>query len=454
MHDERKVKGELDEKTKEQTRQLIAKFREVYDDIFAQKDKGYMGADIIKKIDALLELNPELYSVFNYRRQLLLHGWEVAENLEKERAEGNVTTDAATPAPEEATTAAPAATFVTAKQKQLEDMERELKLNTKILLKDYKIYSAWLHRRWLFNRMGGSMKTIFLAKERGQCETILGVDERNFHAWGYRRWVQNEQRKLSLKTAASTTEGQCTSAQSKSVGDAHNAQERAFTLAKIERNISNFSAWHNRALIFVERLASIGLAADELVMGVGRSEVVATISDPELIEDIIGTIVDEVMGDVELCIKAFFSDPDDQSTWLYAERLVGLLQFACDKLGKGVRTAEDANEMCHWEVRETLLDGSRTVPVVASSECLLLLKECLESCIIDLTECCQALRTEALRTSPTVTKGLKGFQWPTWLLLHLPAAVTDASERKKLWDELSVVDPQRRGYYADMKAKE
>eukprot|EP00759_Apiculatamorpha_spiralis_P003900 PhF_6_TR1203/c0_g1_i1/m.2341 len=122
MHDERKVKGELDEKTKEQTRQLIAKFREVYDDIFAQKDKGYMGADIIKKIDALLELNPELYSVFNYRRQLLLHGWEVAEKLEKERAEGNAATDAATPAPEEVTTAA---TFVTAKQKQLEDMERE-----------------------------------------------------------------------------------------------------------------------------------------------------------------------------------------------------------------------------------------------------------------------------------------------------------------------------------------
>lgn len=438
MHDERKVKGEPDEKTKEQTRQLIAKFREVYEDIFKHKAEGYMGADIIKRIDALLELNPELYSVFNYRRQLLLHKWEVAAKEEKEN-----TTEAPAAAEQ------PNNTFVSAKQKQLEDMEREIKLNTKILLKDYKVYSAWLHRRWLFLRMDNKMKAAFLSKERQQCETLLSVDERNFHAWGYRRWVLNEQRKLALQPVDDVNE---TIRQSKSVGDEHNAQERAFTLAKIERNMSNFSAWHNRALILVERLSSVGLASEELSVGVGRSAVVSTLTDPELVEDVIGTVVDEVMGDVELCVKAFFSDPDDQSTWFYTERLIGLLEFASKRLADGARDQEGVGSTL--KIKKNLLESDQMCDVEVSSDAVLLLAECLESCIGELSQCCKALREEALRESPVVKKGLKGFQWPTWLLLHLPNHISDQNERSKLWKELEVVDPQRRGYYADMRQKE
>ncbi|XP_069735175.1 geranylgeranyl transferase type-2 subunit alpha [Phaenicophaeus curvirostris] len=90
--------------------------------------------------------------------------------------------------------------------------------------------------------------------ERQLCERLLGADPRNFHAWEHRRALAD----------AEDTEA-----------------ELAFTAELLARDFSNFSAWHHRGRL----LGKLGTGS--------------------------------LRHELELVQNAVFTDPNDQSAWVY-----------------------------------------------------------------------------------------------------------------------------------------
>lgn len=133
----------------------------------------------------LLEMNPEVYTAWNYRKLAVQHLLESAPD-DTERK------------------------FI---------LEDELQLVEKALKRNPKSYGAWFHRKWVL-RFGLSS----LDREFQLLGKLLDADPRNFNAWSYRRFVA---------VMKQTTE----------------EQELQFTIKKINENFSNYSAWHNRSVL-------------------------------------------------------------------------------------------------------------------------------------------------------------------------------------------------------------
>jgi geranylgeranyl transferase type-2 subunit alpha len=108
-------------------------------------------------------------------------------------------------------------------------------------------------------------------KELVVAERILDVDARNFHAWNYRRYVLANMptRKPEIS-------------------------ELAYTSRKIGANFSNFSAWHQRSKTLIGLWES------------GQLDPIQSRDD-----------------EFELVSNALYTDPDDQSAWIYHRWLIG-----------------------------------------------------------------------------------------------------------------------------------
>eukprot|EP00906_Rhabdomonas_costata_P039189 RCo055441 len=142
-----------------------------------------------------------------------------------------------------------------------------------ITTRDPKSYGTW-YRKWVLTRFGTPE---LLQKELALCAKALKQDERNFHCWGYRRFI---------------------TALAESSAVYNDAQELQFTQTRIESNFSNYSAWHNRALIFRKWDAALGSPSD------GRST------------------VEKLVEEFELVSQAMYTDPGDQSAWIYCKYLL------------------------------------------------------------------------------------------------------------------------------------
>jgi geranylgeranyl transferase type-2 subunit alpha len=112
--------------------------------------------------------------------------------------------------------------------------------------------------------------TTDLQQELALCTKYLNLDSRNFHCWNYRRFV------VSRIGMHASLEG-----------------ELAFTLEKINQDFSNYSAWHYRSVLLPQRFEE-GDALDAML-------------DAEF----------------ELVQQAFYTEPEDQSAWLYHRWLLG-----------------------------------------------------------------------------------------------------------------------------------
>ncbi|KAF9433399.1 hypothetical protein BGZ76_009500, partial [Entomortierella beljakovae] len=135
----------------------------------------------------------------------------------------------------------------------------------------------WNHRRWCLEHMSNPRWD----KELAMVGKFLDMDARNFHGWDYRRYII---RQLDLKDESSP-EKILERVQS----------EYDFTTTKISQNFSNYSAWHNRSTL-------LGKLAKDMT--------------PEERE----TIVD---NEFDLVKNAIYTDPEDQSAWLYDLWLIG-----------------------------------------------------------------------------------------------------------------------------------
>lgn len=133
----------------------------------------------------LLEINPEIYTAWNYRKLA------VKQILESESDSTVI--------------------------KQI--LDEELRVVERGLKRNYKSYCAWYHRKWVIN-MGYSS----LDHEFQLLDQFLKADSRNFHGWNYRRFV------AKLKNSC-------------------DEDELKFTTKKINENFSNYSSWHNRSAL-------------------------------------------------------------------------------------------------------------------------------------------------------------------------------------------------------------
>ncbi|KAL6740382.1 hypothetical protein Aduo_013741 [Ancylostoma duodenale] len=143
----------------------------------------------------------------------------------------------------------------------------ELFLTQSCLEANHKSYSAWFHRGWALQRL----KNPDIKRELALCEKALKMDCRNFHTWDHRRVVAK-------------------------LANLGQAEELEFSNKLIGENFSNYSAWHYRAVLLpkIQNSKTGEFKLDD-----------ATIAD-----------------ELKKVTSAFFTDPDDQSAWVYSRWLL------------------------------------------------------------------------------------------------------------------------------------
>ena len=138
----------------------------------------------------LLEINPDVVTAWNLRRETIVSLAEEAAAAEAAHStETNISTTSTS------TTDSAASPDSSPYSPPLED---ELALTEKTLRKNPKSYPSWHHRRWTVRRIVEAARSsqetaadadTVLAREMRLVEKLLEMDDRNFHCWGYRRFV-------------------------------------------------------------------------------------------------------------------------------------------------------------------------------------------------------------------------------------------------------------------------
>lgn len=210
----------------------------------------------------ILLINPDFYTAWNIRKELLL--------LHVERSQ-----------PNEAQVI----------------WKNELAFTIDCLKINEKSYSVWQHRVWILSQMPGSV----YSAELQLCNSFLAKDERNFHCWDYRSYI-SELAKTDLES------------------------EIIFTTEKIKSNFSNFSAWHRRHKLFLKGLE---LPEDQCP----KSCNLRLVWNQEY----------------DMILNAIYTDPADQSPWLYHNWLVknNFGNFNSDCLEK-LKTLLDMEQDNRW----------------------------------------------------------------------------------------------------------
>ncbi|GJJ12280.1 hypothetical protein Clacol_006521 [Clathrus columnatus] len=211
-----------------------------------QKENKNYTPETLSLTSQLLSINPEFYTIWNYRRQILTEG-----------------------------------IFPLKSATEVNDLiTADLNLTMSALRQNPKVYWVWNHRRWCLEHVPenpgedqSNWRKMSWVKELRVIESFLDADPRNFHAWNYRRYV------LQSPYVDHTWE-----------------QELNYTTRKIESNFSNFSAWHQRSKVYTS-LWERGINDEEL----------KSIKNQEF----------------NLIKQAIYTDPGDQSIWLYHRWLVG-----------------------------------------------------------------------------------------------------------------------------------
>lgn len=137
----------------EEAQKALQKKAKLYKELLAtvlgyKKEHNYRDGPL-KHCAALLEINPDVSTAWNYRKMALEARLESATGEER-----------------------------------IGLVMNEFTLTEKALQKNPKSYCTWHHRKWLVLRGLSSPDT-----ELYLCDKMLDIDERNFHCWEYRRFL-------------------------------------------------------------------------------------------------------------------------------------------------------------------------------------------------------------------------------------------------------------------------
>jgi geranylgeranyl transferase type-2 subunit alpha len=240
---------------------------------------------ILELTSKVLKLNPEFYTIWNYRREVLLRTHFVAFTAPPEAP----TKDASEPPEETVAHEDPAAvteSLRTAHESRLALLlKEELEFLIPLLMSFPKCYWIWNHRLWTLQQSSTLLtpeKAVkFWAGELQLVGMMLTRDARNFHGWMYRRIVV-----AHLERPA---------------GDEYESMvkdELEYTRQMVRGvgGMKNYSAWHQRSKLLPRMLNEQG--AEE--------------------QDRMDCLEDEL----QLLMSAIETDPEDQSLWFYYRWLV------------------------------------------------------------------------------------------------------------------------------------
>jgi geranylgeranyl transferase type-2 subunit alpha len=160
-------------------------------------------------------------------------------------------------------------------QKLADHFVNELNVTEICLKKNPKSYGSWFHRQWCLVEVNSPVndhlsklsKQFNWKNELELCNFFLNADERNFHCWKHRSFVIN-------------------------AGNLSKFDELDFTYEKICTNFSNYSAWHYRSKLIETLFTDNQIGLD---------------------------IFEKELKVVE---NALFTDPNDQSAWIYEKWLL------------------------------------------------------------------------------------------------------------------------------------
>ncbi|KAH9946233.1 rab-protein geranylgeranyltransferase [Epithele typhae] len=230
---------------KEREQAKLKQFQDLTAEVLAKKKIGDYSKDAFELTTKLLQVNPEFYTIWNYRRTILLKG-----------------------------------IFQDSPPTQVNDiLSDDLSLTTAFLKQHPKVYWIWNHRQWCLRMVPDGptdekpyeWRQSYWTKELFVAEKMLEADSRNFMAWNYRRTILESMPVKKPETA-----------------------DLAFTKRKIEANFSNFSAWHQRTKVLTS------------LWDAGKLDKKKSVED-----------------EFDLVKNAMYTDPNDQSVWIYHRWLIG-----------------------------------------------------------------------------------------------------------------------------------
>ncbi|KAI6133905.1 rab-protein geranylgeranyltransferase [Pisolithus thermaeus] len=186
---------------KERERSKIAEYLALTNDVISHKKNKDWSKDTLDATQRLLEKNPEFYTIWNYRRNILLNA--IFPNSTTEQI-NNILTD-------------------------------ESMLTTMALKEHPKVYWLWNHRHWcLQNAPDGPI-----------------VDDRPSMQWRIDNWNQRRSTKLLALITSFFTAWNCRSYALASMPTQQpETAELAYTKRKISSSFSNFSAWHQHSKVY------------------------------------------------------------------------------------------------------------------------------------------------------------------------------------------------------------
>lgn len=331
MHAGPKSATPLTEEELRQQQQEEKNFFRLLQELTSRKKAKDYSVDALHVIAEVINLVPESYTAYNYRREVIVKLMDVSSS------------DA---------------------QKLL---LAELKFNNTILEKDYKCYAAFAHRHWIYeqflqlaskegNRSPNEAEQTALISivplvhrlikgELSQCDKLLKVDERNFHVWNHRRWVFTLSSRAnnllcctlpppgaapassSMSSPILSTGTSSSSMDSESFFTQDEQNDMNFTTKKITESFSNYSAWHQRSLIVQARMA-------RFFKQIQLSEP-GTASSPFSPQHL--NVYRILAVEVELLCKAIYCDPNDQAAWCYAPFILDVYQQLQEPLAEAIR---------------------------------------------------------------------------------------------------------------------
>eukprot|EP01101_Sappina_pedata_P008562 TRINITY_DN4772_c0_g1_i1.p1 TRINITY_DN4772_c0_g1~~TRINITY_DN4772_c0_g1_i1.p1 ORF type:complete len:313 (-),score=105.84 TRINITY_DN4772_c0_g1_i1:43-981(-) len=199
MHGQKKIKKEeIDEAKKIVTLQKIKKYEILFNATMELKQRKDLSDEALKQVTTLLMYNPELYSIWNYRRLIIQDRiGKIDSDLTQEDND----------------------------EERLKILEEEFSVTEGVIAAHPKSYWCWFQRKWIVQQIPEKNRQSRVDLDIQLCDKMLNADSRNFHCWNYRRFIVT-QGKVAAKS------------------------EFEFTTNKIEQNFSNYSAWHQRSSLF------------------------------------------------------------------------------------------------------------------------------------------------------------------------------------------------------------
>ncbi|KAI9741169.1 MAG: Rab geranylgeranyltransferase [Cirrosporium novae-zelandiae] len=287
------------DKAREKEQQKIQEYRDLVDQVSKKMHDNEHTVGTQHLISTILKLNPEYYTIWNYRRVLLQHEIQTIPSSEK------------------------------TEQSIADLLSNDLRFLIPLLKEFPKCYWIWNHRLWLLQQTNSYLEKKaarrFWYEEFGLVGKMLSLDSRNFHGWGYRRKVvaQLESPALNISENSGTQDTRMTQ------------DEFDYTTRMIQTNLSNFSAWHNRSKLIPRLLDERGASLEER---------------RKMLDD-----------ELQLIRRALWTDPYDQSLWFYHQSLMASVDPSLIKFS--MVPGLDNDQRCRYVSKELedileMLDGA------------------------------------------------------------------------------------------------